>query len=236
MAAVRIILQIDMKNLFQKSKKILLGVLFLAIAAIVVAQVNLDAAASLAFALPVGFGPLKWTCGSENMGGYKNRLLFIPACSVTAAPQLPSSITEAADLVTASGAFTFIESGDKPIFIYATDKTVKLDAENQGETDGQSFRQFGEFFHPGSKAEAAAFARKVNNTAGYLIIEDPDGTQYLVGSPGLPCTIKPSFAGGAARTDRKGFMFTFEADSFAPFVVMGTPLDIDDIENPVVGP
>lgn len=221
-----------MTNFILKYARVLFGVLLLVTAAIVVAQVNLDAAASLAFALPVGFGPLGWPCGSENMGGYKNRLLFIPACSVTATPELPTIIATAADLVTATGAFTFKETGDKPIFIYATDKTVKLDAENQGETDGQSFRQFGEFLHPGSKPEAAAFARKVNNTAGYLIIEDPDGTQYLVGSPGLPCTIKPSFSGGAARTDRKGFLFTFEADSFAPFVVMGTPIDIDAIENP----
>lgn len=223
-----------MKNFLTKYAKMLLGVLLLVTATIVVAQVNMDAAASLAFALPIGFGPLKWDCGSENMGGFKNRLLFIPACSISAAPELPTTIAEAADLVTATGAFTFLTTGDQPIFIYATDKTVKLDAENQGETDGQSFRQFGEFFFPGSKIEAAALARKINNTPGYLVLEDPSGQQFLVGAPGLPASIKPSFTGGAARTDRKGFLFTFEADSFAPFVVLGTPIDIDAIENPVI--
>lgn len=178
----------------------------------------------------IGFAPLDWPCGSENMGGYQNRVLFVPACAVSATPVLPDEITEAADLITADGAFTFIdEEGGKPILIYATDKTVTLEAENQGEIDGQSFRQFGEFFHPGSKVEAAAFARKVNNTAGYLILTDANGTQYMVGAPGLPCTIKPAFTGGGERTDRKGFRFEFEADSFAPFVVLGTPIDFAEL-------
>lgn len=189
---------------------------------------------ALAFALPIGFGPLKWACGSENMGGYKNRLLFIPSCSVKTIPELPAEILATEDLVTAAGAFVFNTVGDKPIFIYATDKTVKLDAENQGETDGQSFAQKGEFFHPGSKAEVAAFARKVNNTPGYLVLEDATGVQYMVGSKGLPANIKSAFSGGAARADRKGFQFTFEADSFAPFVILGTPIDFDELENPVI--
>lgn len=216
-----------MKNFLQ----ILVAFAYIAILSIVVAEAAPEYAA-LAFALPVGFAPLKWDCGSENMGGYKNRVLFIPDCAVSAVPTLPSNIEDIEDLVTAEGAFTFKKSGDTPVFIYATDKTVKLDAENQGETDGQSFRQFGEFFHPGAGVGVAAFSRKVNNTPGYLVIEGVDGTQYLVGSKGLPCTIKPAYSGGGERTERRGTLFTFEADSFAPFVVLGTPLDIDDIENP----
>lgn len=220
----------------KKFLKSIVGLLLIIVVSIVIAQIDLQSGMALAFALPVGFGPLKWPCGSENMGGYKNRLLFIPDCSVSAVPALPATITDASDLVTAEGAFTFITAGDQPLFIYATDKTVKLDAENQGEVDGQSFRQFGEFFFPGSKVEAAAFARKVNNTAGYLVLEDAAGIQYLVGQKGMPCTIKPAFSGGAARADRKGFMFTFEADSLCPFLVLGTPIDIDAIENPEVTP
>lgn len=211
----------------KKYSKQILSLLILVIVSIVIAQINLQDGLALAMALPVGFAPLKWAAGSENMGGFKNRLLFIPASSVTAAPDLPTTIAAAEDLVTAEGSFTFSSEGDKPIFIYATDKTVKLDAENQGEVDGQSFVQKGEFFHPGSKADVAAFARKVNNTPGYLILEGPDGTQYMVGTPGLPCTIKPAFNGGAARSDRKGFLFTFEADSFCPFIILGTPIDFD---------
>ena len=178
----------------------------------------------------LGFKHQNWECGSENMGGFQNRVLIIPMCIIATMPTLPSAPTTEADLVTATGSFTFKNAGDTPLFVYATDKTVKLDAENQGEKDGQSFRQHGEFFHPGSKADVAAFARRVNNTPCCVVVVEPNGTQYLVGQPGLPCSIKPAFTGGAARTDRKGFMFTFEADSFAPFVVLGTPIDIDALE------
>jgi len=221
-----------MKNLFKRT----LGILMLITISIVIAQINLESGVALAMALPIGFSPLKWAAGTENMGGYKNRLLFIPAGSVSAVPELPDVIAASLDLVTAAGAFTFTDPLDKPIFIYATDKTVQYDAENQGEADGQSFRQFGQFIHPGAKAEVSAFARKVNNTPGYIILEDPAGVQYMVGSKGMPCTLKPSFAGGAARTDKKGSTFTFEADSFAPFVILGTPIDIDALENAVVAP
>lgn len=218
-----------MKNFIQKFA----GLFILIIISIVIAQINLESGVAIAMALPVGFGPLSWPCGSENMGGFKNRVLFVPDCAVSAVPALPEVITDATDLVTAAGSFTFKSAGDTPVLIVATDKTVKLDAENQGETDGQSFRQSGELFFPGSMIEAAALARKINNTPGYLIVEDPNGTQYMVGSKGMPCSIKPSFTGGAARADRKGFLFTFEADSFCPFVALGTPIDIDAIENPV---
>ena len=218
-----------MKNILQK----FIGLVVLAIIALVIAQVELGAGITLAFAMPVGFSPLKWDCGTENMGGYKNKLLFIPACAVTAVPELPTEdVTEAKDLVTAVGSFEFKVTGDKPIFIYATKGTVQLSAEPQGEIDGQSFLQTAEFVHPGSSAEASAFARKVNNPPGYLILVDQKGVQYMVGQSGMPCHIRPAFAGGAAAADRKALTFTGEADSFCPYIVLGTPIDFDEIENP----
>lgn len=222
-----------MKNIFQK----FMCMLILAIISIVIAQIEIGTGIALAFALPVGFANLTWPSGSENMGGYKNRLLFIPVDSVTGVPELSSTtITDAEDLVTAEGAFTFKEVGDKPIFIYATKNTVSYNAENQGEVDGQSFLQTLEFMHPGSSAEVGAFARKVNNTPGYLIYEDAKGVQYMVGQSGMPCSIKPAFSGGASPTDRKGTTFTAEANSFCPYIILGTPIDMDEIENPVVTP
>jgi hypothetical protein len=221
-----------MKNIFQK----FLGALVLVTVSIVIAQIEMGTGMALAFAMPIGFSNLTWPSGSENMGGYKNRLLFIPASAVTVVPELPTEPVASDDLVTAAGAFTFKEAGDKPIFIYATKNTVSYNSENQGEVDGQSFLQTLEWMHPGSSAEAGAFARKVNNTPGYLIYEDAKGIQYMVGQSGMPCSIKPAFAGGASPTDRKGTTFTAEADSFCPYIILGTPIDMDEIENPVVAP
>ena len=223
-----------MKNVFQK----ILGIMALAIISIVIAQIDMGSGVALAFALPVGFaGPLKWNCGSENMGGYKNRVAFIPDCAVTAVPTLPDkdTVVDAGDLVTAAGAFVF-KDGDSPQFIYATKGTVNYNAEPQGEIDGQSFVQTLEFGHPGSAAEVGAFARLVNNTPGYVIYEGHDGQQYMVGQKGYPANISPAFAGGAAAADRKAHTFTAEADSFCPYILLGTPIDFDELENPVVVP
>ena len=177
----------------------------------------------------VSLNPITYPCGSDNMGGYKAFVLFIPASAVSAVPELPaiSDTSVDADYVTAAGTFTFKTVGDKPKFIACTDKTVKYGSENQGEIEGQSFKQSGEFFRAGSKIEADAFARQVNNTPGYLVIEDMDGKQILIGQPGLMVSLKPSYDGGMARTDRRGYKFTYEADSIAPKIYLATPIDVD---------
>jgi hypothetical protein len=165
------------------------------------------------------------------MGGWQNQLAFIPECDVTDIPELPKSPTTDLDLVTAAGAFVFKSADGKPTYIYATDKTVQYKADNQGEIDGQSFTITGQFFFPGTKIEVAAFSRKVNNTAGYLVLISPEGEQFMVGQKGLPCSIKPAFDGGMARADRRGFLFTFSADSYAPFVKLGTPIDFEALKE-----
>jgi len=178
--------------------------------------------------------PLTWAAGQDNMGGYKAYVLFVPAASVSAVPTLPlvTDVSTDVDQVTAAGAFVFKTVGDKPKYIECTDKTVKFDAPNQGELEGQSFAPAGEFFRSGSKKEAAAFARQVNNVSGYLILEDMEGQQIIVGQPGLPCHIKPEYAGGMARADRRGFKFTFASDAICPLIYLGTPIDIATILVP----
>lgn len=174
--------------------------------------------------------PLLWG-GADNIAGMRNHVAFIAAAEVTSVPTLPATATALADFVTATGAFVFKSVGDKPKFVYTTPQSATFKAENQGEIDGQSFKQSGEFFFPGAKIEALAFARYVNNTAGYLIMEDAQGTQILVGQPGLPVRIKPSIDLGKAPTDRRGFTFTFEADSVSPMIIMGTPIDFEDLKD-----
>ena len=178
------------------------------------------------YVMCASFGPVLWPAGADNMGGYKGRIAFIPETSVSVVPTLPKEAKATADFVTATGAFTFLESGGKPTPIYATRATVGYKAESQGETDCKSYKISGEFFPPGKKVEAAAFARQICNTPGYLIIEDNE-SQQLIGQPGYPCTVTASFDGGKAAADKRGWSFTFEADSPAPMIIMGTPIDID---------
>ncbi len=163
--------------------------------------------------------------GIENMGGFKGRILAYPVHWMKQIPTLPKNPTTLDEASTAEGTFEFLDPSKKPIAIYATRKTVGYKAENQGEEDGQSFKCTGEFFYPGPKAEASGFARIVNNTPFYLVLESPEGDQFIAGQPGLPVSIKPSFDGGKAPADRRGFSFTFEHDSYVPLVKLKTPID-----------
>ena len=47
-----------------------------------------------------------------------------------------------------------------------------------------------------------------------------------MGQDGLPWTVRASFDGGKAPADKRGYSFTFEADSESPMIVMGTPIDL----------
>lgn len=134
------------------------------------------------------------------------------------------------ELAIAKGAFVFKVSGDKPTFLYSTDEAVSYNAESQGEKDGFSKHPTGELFYPGMGSTAAAADRKLNNTPGYLILETNDGDQILVGQPGLPCTLHSSFAAGQARSDRRGFTYTFEANSFVAYAILESPIDFNALQ------
>lgn len=157
--------------------------------------------------------PLMWDNSVTNLGGLKNRIAFIPASEVTTVPTLGASG------VNATGTFAY-KTGSGAKYVYATEKTVGYKAESQGDVDGQSFKQSGEFFFPGVLAEAAAFARYVNTHPGYLVIEDHNGQQILIGQPNMTARIKPGVDLGKATTDRKGFTFTFEAECLAPMIIL----------------
>lgn len=177
------------------------------------------------------FAPLKWDVGKNNMGGYKGMLLFIPYNAPTAVPLPAASPTGNSDLVTAAGSFTFPESGTitKPIYLYSTDATVEYKAEPQGEADGISYKQTASFFFPGNTPEMHAFNALVKNTPGYLILEDSDGKQIMMGRPGMYPSISPSFNGGKARGDRRGTTYTATCDANETATFLAAPIDMEVI-------
>jgi hypothetical protein len=175
------------------------------------------------------FDPITGLAGEDNMGGHKNYVLWVPANACSAVPTLKkgAAILTDADLVTAAGAFDFKDAvNGKPIYFEATKNSVKYDAANQGEDEGQSFAQTLEFGRAGDKVAYAAFARKYNNTKGYFVAEDMDGKQFMVGQPGLEATMKAEYAGGQKAADRRGYTVKAAVDSLAPKVYLGTPIDV----------
>lgn len=212
----------------------LLGFILLAVLMLPEMQhlLNIDCGTDLISCAAGGaaFAPLKWKVGQNNMGGYKPRLLFIPAEAVSAIPTVPvpEEATDNKDLVTAKGAFTFVTDGPlkQPIYLYSTDGEVEYKAEPQGEVDGISYKQTLSFFFPGNLPEMHAFSALVKNTPGYYVIEDVDGRQLMVGQDGLMASTSPSFNGGKSRADRRGTTYTATADSNYSAVFLGTPLDM----------
>lgn len=176
------------------------------------------------------FDPITALDGADNMGGYKDFVLWVPKKAVNAIPTLPAKTDTStdADLVTAAGAFVFKDAtAGKPIYIPCTPSTVKYGAPSQGELEGQSFAQAGEFFRAGDKVSYAALARKNNNEPGYLVLENMDGKQIMVGQRGLEATLKFEYDGGQKRADRRGYKVSFASDSLAPVVYLATKIDVD---------
>lgn len=177
------------------------------------------------------FDPITGLDGADNMGGYKDFVLFVPKYAVSDVPKLPALIVTDADRVTAAGAFVFKDAvAGKPIYIACTPATVKYSAPSQGEVEGQSFAPAGEFFRAGDKVAYAALARKYNNTPGYLVIENMDGKQILIGQTGMECNLKFEFDGGQKRADRRGYKVTFATDALSPVIYLGTPIDISELQ------
>lgn len=177
------------------------------------------------------FAPLKWPTGKNNMGGYKGMLLFIPYNAPTAVPLPPAEAASNEDLVKAAGAFTFPADGPitKPIYLYSTDATVEYKADPQGEPDGISYKQTASFFFPGNTPEMHAFNALVKNTPGYLILEDSDGQQIMMGRPGMYPSISPAFNGGKGRGDRRGTTYTATCDANETATFLAVPIDMEAI-------
>lgn len=174
--------------------------------------------------------PLTWEDGSENMGGFRNYLYLIPISHIQTEATLPASPSTSAEMVTLSGSHTLVD-GKYWKKVYATTGSVKYTPENQGEIDGQSFKQKGAFLFPGSGDDVNALARLVNNGNFILILVEENGKRVQVGSKGHPARIKPAPDFGAAAADRKGFNFEFEADSFVAALRYNGTIPLSETET-----
>ena len=164
------------------------------------------------------FTDLTWEGPLENMGGFSCTAYFAPFEDIATWPTLPSNPTTDTQLVTLQGHFV-MDAEKHFIKVYVTPETASFAASNQGETDGQSFRNEGEFFYPGTALATRAMARKLNNSRGVLIMVDPDGERVCVGTELFPCFFKPTLNYGKAAADRKGLTVSFYQNHFVPGLI-----------------
>lgn len=158
------------------------------------------------------YAAVLWPEGSPNMGGTTNRAYFVPLSAIATFPAFPESPTEAGEFHTLAGELT-LNAETNVVELYASYKSGTLNAEVEGEIDGKFFKLTPEFFHPGNQAEVVNFATSCVNTPGILFLAEKPGKYLVVGSPGHPVYLSPSFELGKVGEGRKGTTFTGEAYS-----------------------
>ncbi|MBC8486281.1 MAG: hypothetical protein H8D45_09615 [Bacteroidetes bacterium] len=167
--------------------------------------------------LMFNFANLTWADGEENMGGLQVIGYYALIADIDNFPALPSNPATAAEEVTLEQSPGFIMLAGKYFYkIYSTLETSEVVDENQGEWDGQSFVHKGEIFYPGTKAEALAFAKHINNSNMVFIFLEADGTRRVIGSEAFPAKCKPSFTTGKATADRKGMTLEIQSYGYTP--------------------
>lgn len=173
------------------------------------------------------FASLDWT-GGDNMGGFTSEAYLGISSEIDTWATLPANPTTDAQMVTLTG--TYACKSTKSFYkIYVTPRTFGGDSDSQGEIDGKSFLQKGEFFYPGTKTEALAFARKMNNNRGVLIGIDPNtGNRIQFGTKDFPLFFSPSVKFGKTATDRKGVMIEFETDHTHPAVIYNGAIPLSE--------
>ena len=169
---------------------------------------------------PIAYADLNGPDGQDdNMGGTTQRVFFSPVGDFLAI-QKPTVSTTYASKSEITVAHTF-KTGKCFKKAYCTMDKGKVDAKSQGETDGKSFKMEGEFFLPGSLADAHGFASICKNDNFILEVEmpDSDANGYIqVGTEMFPCKISPEFTSATNSSGVRGYTFKYEAMTPTVFV------------------
>lgn len=177
------------------------------------------------------FSSIDWE-GGDNIGGFTSEAFLGIYHDIESFPALKDNPANDEELVTLEGDYT-MKASKHFIRIYVTPRTFGMEAENQGEIDGKSFVQKGEFFYPGGREEAIALARKLNNARGILIGIDPNtGKRVQMGSREFPCHFSPKLNFGNEPTSRRGLTVEFEADNFMPAMLYPGAIPLSEGEIP----
>ncbi len=162
------------------------------------------------------FNDLLWPDGSDNIGGTEVNHYYVPLSDIETFPTIAASPATLAEEVTISDSFV-MKTGKFFHKVYSTLDTGKIDDKSVGEFDGKSFEHSFEFLFPGTRAEALALIRKMNNTNMVFIASEADGQKRLIGSPAFPAKMSMSdVTTGQKTADRKGTTIKVESRGVTP--------------------
>jgi hypothetical protein len=162
------------------------------------------------------FSDLLWPDGSDNIGGTEVNHYYAPLSDIDVFPTIAAVPATLAAEVTISTDFEFL-TGKKFHKIYSTLDTGKVDDKSVGEFDGRSFEHIFEFVFPGTRAEALAIIRKMNNTNMVFIASEANGQKRIIGSVAFPAKMSLSdVTTGAKTADRKQTTIRVESRGVTP--------------------
>ncbi len=168
-------------------------------------------------------------CAPEVMGGYRSRIGIYRKCDVTAVPRRDAMMMGEPSPATrckVTGSFT-LKTGGKLMVVDCVPGSVGYKGEPQGEVGSSSFKPSGQF-RVGDKDTADALAAELVNGTCYLLIDEHDGRQLMVGNESYPAVVKPAFDGGQKAADARGYTFTYEVEGqHIPKQYMGMPIDLN---------
>lgn len=148
----------------------------------------------------------------DNIGGTKKKFYYAPVSQFTTITE-PASFASATtySLLSTNASVHVFSTGFCFLYIYITEDSGNVKYEAQGEVDGYSMKPVFTMFYPGSKADAAGFARYCKNDNFICIVPHADGTLHQIGTADFPATIKPKYDSGTNSSGRRGFEFEVSA-------------------------
>lgn len=124
------------------------------------------------------------------------------------------------------------DNGAYAIQVYATQDTIKVAAESQGDTDAEGVIQTVEFAHPGNQKEIKEFRSNwLGKAVGIIIEKCTDGSQILCGSPCAP--LRLAFKADWDK-DKNNAVMTFKSAQKGPDIAdyLGT-VTLDTIKGTI---
>lgn len=184
----------------------------------------------------VKYTDLDWTPGKSNIPGINRDVYGIPKSDIVTWPTLPKVVTtKMGELVTYTGDFVLAATAKFKKINILPEKS-NLDGKSQGAKPSKTFLNQMVAHHPGTDAEASAFAMQANNDdMVYLVKENNNGLYRVFGNEMFESNTEVEQKLSGNPTDEMGTTITVTITDVAPALFYDGEIDTEDgMINPSV--
>ncbi len=170
----------------------------------------------------VAFADVNWDPG-DNMGGFTTTGYLILLNEVATFPTKTAEPTTDAQMIEIRGNYV-MKPTKKAYSITWFPNTAGATSDVAGEPGSQCFNQVPKVFVKGTKTAQLAFATKINNQLGILLLRDPNTRELnQFGCEDFPLVFKANTKHGENATDKRGLEIEGQAYSIRPaYIYKGT--------------